>query len=55
MKNEISNRDDLIDSRQVIERIEELESELESLKDAFEEAQAEFTAAYVHRLEPSGG
>ncbi len=34
---DISNSDDIIDSRDVIERIEELESEIESLKEAEQE------------------
>lgn len=35
---EISNMDDTIDSREVISKIEELESELQDLKDALDEA-----------------
>lgn len=35
----ISNNDDIIDSRNVIERIEELEEELQSLTDAVDEAE----------------
>jgi len=37
MTNYISNSDDLIDSRDVIARIEELESELEALQEAVDE------------------
>jgi len=37
MKTAISNTDDVIDSRDVIERIEELEGEIEALTDTFEE------------------
>lgn len=38
MRNRPSNSDDIIDSREVIEAIEELESEREALSDAFDEA-----------------
>lgn len=38
MRNRPTNSDDIIDSREVIEAIEELESERESLSDAFDEA-----------------
>lgn len=38
---DVSNRDDLIDSRNVIARIEELESELQSAQDELESAQDE--------------
>lgn len=38
MATDISNSDDIIDSRDVIARIEELESELETLTDAVDEA-----------------
>lgn len=38
MATDISNTDDIIDSRDVIARIEELESELETLTDAVDEA-----------------
>lgn len=40
---EISNSDDIIDSRDVIARIEELEAERESLADALTEAQEALT------------
>lgn len=43
MRNTISNSDDVIDSRDVIARIEELESELKSSPDTFED-QYELTA-----------
>mgnify|MGYP001766184995 CR=1 FL=1 len=39
MKRTISNRDDVIDSRDVIERIKELTEEKEALEEALEEAQ----------------
>ena len=38
MKTAISNTDDVIDSRDVIERIEELEGEIEALEEAYAEA-----------------
>lgn len=38
MAQEISNSDDVIDSREVIERIEELETERSDLSDAWDEA-----------------
>lgn len=43
MAKEISNSDDIIDSRDVIARIEELESELETLTDAVDEARERVT------------
>jgi DNA repair exonuclease SbcCD ATPase subunit len=44
MATDISNTDDIIDSRDVIARIEELESELETLTDAVDEAREALTA-----------
>ncbi len=44
MATDISNTDDIIDSRDVIARIEELESELETLMDAVDEAREALTA-----------
>jgi DNA repair exonuclease SbcCD ATPase subunit len=43
MTNEITNDQDIIDSRDIIERIEELESELEALREAVAEAQEAFS------------
>jgi len=43
MATDISNTDDIIDSRDVIARIEELESELQSLTDAVDEAREALT------------
>lgn len=43
MATDISNTDDIIDSRDVIARIEELESELETLTDAVDEAREALT------------
>jgi hypothetical protein len=40
MTNEITNDQDIIDSREIIERIEELESEHEALKEAVADAKA---------------
>lgn len=45
MATDISNTDDTIDSRDVIARIEELESELETLTDAVDEAREGLTEA----------
>ena len=45
MATEISNSDDIIDSRDVIARIEELESDLQSLTEAVDEAREAVTEA----------
>jgi len=45
MANTISNFDDVIDSRDVIARIEELEGEREALQDNFDEAESAFDDA----------
>jgi len=42
MANTITNQDDIIDSREIIERIEELEGERQALFDAVEEARAAY-------------
>lgn len=44
MTNEISNSDDIIDSRDVIARIDEMESERQDLVDAVDEAEDGFPA-----------
>jgi uncharacterized protein (UPF0335 family) len=44
-RNTPTNSDDVIDSRDIIERLEELESERQDLVDAISDAQDEFNAA----------
>lgn len=54
MTNTIDNTDDIIDSRDVIARIEELEGEREALQDNFDEAESAFDeveAVYVDSVE----
>jgi bacterioferritin (cytochrome b1) len=53
MRNTISKQDDVIDSRDIIKRIEELEEERTDLADALEQAEEDVAEAFGDDLKPT--